>query len=77
MQISEYERKLEDKENPVRDVSPEKLKGLQDTIQKLQKELREKKDKILQLEKSLLDLQSMVDKKGHFLRGSNLNDLYK
>jgi predicted RNase H-like nuclease (RuvC/YqgF family) len=58
-------------------VDKSKLLALQETIQKLQKDNREKSDKILQLEKNLLDLQSVVDKKGHFLRGSNLNDIYQ
>jgi hypothetical protein len=61
-----------------KEVDKSKLQGLQDTIQKLLSDNKEKSDKILQLEKSLLDLESMAYQKGILLRSSNLNDnLYR
>jgi hypothetical protein len=64
--------------NKPKEVDKSKLQGLQDTIQKLLSDNKEKSDKILQLEKSLLDLESMAYQKGILLRSSNLNDnLYR
>ena len=59
-------------------VDGSKQQALQETIQKLMGDNKEKSDKILQLEKSLLELESMAYQKGILLRSSNLNDnLYK
>jgi hypothetical protein len=76
-QISEYIRKLDGcSKKPSLDGS--KQQALQETIQKIMGDNKEKSDKILQLEKSLLELESMAYQKGILLRSSNLNDnLYK
>ena len=52
---------------------------LQETIQKLQTELREKKENILLLENNIVELKSMVGpQKGKISTSSNLGDnLYK
>jgi len=64
--------------NKPKEVDKSKLQGLQDTIQKLLSDNKEKSDKILQLEKSLLELEGMAYQKGILLRSSNLNDnLYR
>jgi hypothetical protein len=64
--------------NKSKEVDKSKLQGLQDTIQKLLSDNKEKSDKILQLEKSLLELEGMAYQKGILLRSSNLNDnLYR
>jgi hypothetical protein len=57
----------------------EKLQALQKTISNLREDLREKEEKILQLEKSLVDLQKIkVPIKGQFMRSSNIEDnLYR
>jgi predicted nuclease with TOPRIM domain len=48
---------------------------LEETLQKLRKELKEKTERIRELEKINQDLQSPKDKlKAIFMRGSNLND---
>jgi hypothetical protein len=48
---------------------------LQETLQKLRKEITEKNEKIKQLEKINQDLQNTkLPLKGFFMRGSNLND---
>jgi predicted RNase H-like nuclease (RuvC/YqgF family) len=50
-------------------------KMLQETLQKLRKEITEKNEKIKQLEKINQDLQNTkLPLKGFFMRGSNLND---
>jgi len=50
-------------------------KMLEDTLQKLRKELKDKTERIRELEKINQDLQSPKDKlKAIFMRGSNLND---
>jgi hypothetical protein len=55
------------------DNSNEKM--LEETLQKLRKELKEKTERIKELEKINQDLQSPKDKlKAIFMRGSNLND---
>lgn len=76
-QISEYIRKVDEcSKKPSVDGS--KQQALQETIQKIMGDNKEKSDKILQLEKSLLELESMAYQKGILLRSSNLNDnLYK
>lgn len=76
-QISEYMRKVDEcSKKPSVDGS--KQQALQETIQKIMGDNKEKSDKILQLEKSLLELESMAYQKGILLRSSNLNDnLYK
>jgi hypothetical protein len=76
-QISEYIRKIDECcKKPSVDGS--KQQALQETIQKLMGDNKEKSNKILQLEKSLLELESMAYQKGILLRSSNLNDnLYK
>lgn len=57
----------------------EKQQVLQKTISNLREEIREKDEKILQLEKSLVSLKNMeVPTKGQFMRSSNIEDnLYK
>ena len=55
------------------DITNEKM--LQDTLQKLRKELNEKNQKIKDLEQINQDLQNVKNPvKGIFMRGSNLND---
>jgi len=57
----------------------EKLEKLQNTISKLRDGVREKDEKILQLEKSLLELEKLKGPiKGQFMRSSNIEDnLYR
>lgn len=76
-QISEYIRKVDEcSKKP--SVGGSKQQALQETIQKIMGDNKEKSEKILQLEKSLLELESMAYQKGILLRSSNLNDnLYK
>lgn len=63
-----------EEEKPKLETSPDKMRMLQETIQKLQKELREKSEKITQLEKTILQLQNRSEPRGVYLRSSNLND---
>jgi len=55
------------------------MKMLQETIQTLQKEIREKKETILLLENNILELKKMVgEPKAKISTSSNLGDnLYK
>jgi len=57
---------------------PEKLKGLQNTIQKLREELREKEKSISQYEKIMLELDNeFKNQRATFLNSTNLNDELK
>ena len=57
---------------------PEKLKGLQSTIQKLREELREKEKSISQYEKIMLELDNeFKNQRATFLNSTNLNDELK
>jgi predicted nucleic acid-binding Zn-ribbon protein len=56
------------------DTNKSKMEALQNTIQNLQKELREKSEKILQMEKSMIELKNRPDVRGTYLRSSNLRD---
>ena len=58
--------------------SPEKLKALQLTIQKLQEELREKEKSILQYEKIMVELDNdFNNQRATFLGSTNLNNELK
>lgn len=66
-------------EKEVKVENKEKLNKLQDTISKMRDELREKDEKILQIEKNLVELEKIKGPiKGVFMGSSNLNDnLYR
>lgn len=91
-EISEYVRKISElKSKPPVEIikvveriitkgsDTDKMKMLQETIQSLQKELREKKEIILLLENNVLELKKMIgEPKAKITTSSNLNDnLYK
>ena len=59
-------------------VDTTKEKALQETLQKLKTQIIEKDKKIKELENELMNFLNSNEKKGIFLRGSNLGDtLYK
>jgi predicted RNase H-like nuclease (RuvC/YqgF family) len=75
-EMSKKDKKLDELRHSL-DVNLDKTneKMLEDTLQKLRKELKDKTERIRELEKINQDLQSPKDKlKAIFMRGSNLND---